>query len=117
MKIYYKKVRPDEVAFTPVKREMDADFDLFSSIETIVKPKEITIINTNIAIEFPANYEGKIENKSGLSAKGLLVLGGVIDHMYTGEILVIVTNLGKNIFHFKPGNKIAQLKLRERTLP
>jgi dUTP pyrophosphatase len=114
MIVKYKKVRDGEPSFEPQKRDGDADFDLFSSSTVVIQPGNVLGIPTNIAIEFPEGFEGKIESKSGLALnKGITVLGGVIDNSYTGEIVIIVANLGKSNVSFMPGNKVAQLKFRE----
>lgn len=111
--INYKKIRPDEKTFAPIKREKDADYDLFCSSQILIRVGQIMPVNTNVAIEFPDGWEGKIEDKSGLALKrGLHVLGGVIDNGYTGEILILVSNLGKSDVLFNPGEKVAQLQLR-----
>lgn len=117
MKAYYRKVRPEDPAFAPTKREEDADYDLYVSSPVVIQPGETCGVHTNIAIEFPANFEGKVEDKSGLALKrSLHVLGGVIDNGYTGEIIVIIHNLGQRPTSFKTGEKVAQMKLRERTI-
>lgn len=114
MLIKYKAVRQGEPVFEPKKKDNDADFDLFASSHIVIQPGNVLGVSTNLAIEFPDGFEGKIESKSGLALnKGLTVLGGVIDNSYTGEIVVIMANLGKTNASFAPGNKIAQLKIRE----
>jgi len=116
MNIYFTHVRGGELCKEPSKREEDSDYDLFASIPTLVQPGQIVGVPTNVKIEFPAGYEGKIEDKSGLALnKGIHILGGVIDCGYTGEILIIVVNLGKQNVLFEAGNKVAQLKIRTVT--
>ena len=44
-------------------------------------------------MSLPENSYGTITDKSSLAAKGILILGGVIDNDYTGEIIVIMTSL------------------------
>ena len=51
---------------------------------------------------------GSIRDKSSLTSKGLLTLGGDVDKDYTREIIVIMTSLIKTI-KIKKGQKIAQL--------
>ena len=65
-------------------------------------------INTGIRISPPENSYGSIRDKSSLTAKGILTLGGVIDNDYTGEIIVIMTSLIEPI-KIKKGQKTAQL--------
>lgn len=113
LQLRYKKLRFDEDMKLPTRRKEDADYDLYASVGTLVPAHETRPITTNIALEFPDGWEGKIEGKSGLALRGISVLGGVIDNSYTGEIIVIITNLGKKDFLFERGHKVAQLKLRQ----
>ena len=114
-KIAYKKVRPNdnEPVFKPSKRAEDADYDICASIDTLCKAGATTPVSTNLAVEFPYGWEGKIETKSGLGKKGLTVLGGVIDSGYSGELVILTYNTGKDDHLFKAGMKVAQLKLRQ----
>lgn len=114
----YKRQRVDEPCFTPTKREEDADFDLRASVPVVIQPGQIGQVPTNLILDFPPGWEGKIEDKSGLARdKGVHVVGGVIDCGYTGEIVVLITNLGKTNIVFDVGNKVAQIKFRPATPP
>ena len=70
-----------------------AGLDLYSSIDVDIEFGLIKKINTGICISLPENSYGSIRDKSSLASKGLLMLGGVIDKYYTGEIIVIMTSL------------------------
>lgn len=109
-----QKVRQDEDAWLPVKREEDSDYDLFSSGDILAKAGEVTEILTNLAIEYPDGYEGKVEDKSGKARAGLTVFGGVIDNGYTGEHLVIIYNASKKDYLFPKGKAVAQLSIRRK---
>ena len=85
-----------------------AGLDLYSSIDICIEIGSIKKINTGICISLPENSYGSIRDKSSLSAKGLLTLGGIIDNDYTGEIIIIMTSLIEPI-KIKQGQKIAQL--------
>lgn len=111
--IYCSKSRPDEIAFLPQKRERDADYDLMSPYGFVIHPMQIVQVSTNIVIEFPFGWEAKLEDKSGLSSRGLMILGGVIDNNYRGEIIVSVINLGKTTMSIDTGQKLCQMKLRK----
>ena len=65
-------------------------------------------VNTGICISLPENVYWSIRDKSSLGSKGLLMLGGVIEKDYMGEIIVIMTSLIKTI-KIKKGQKIALL--------
>ena len=77
---------------TRVSKE-SAGLDLYSSIDVDIEFGLIKKINTGICISLPENSYGSIRDKSSLASKGLLMLGGVIDKYYTGEIIVIMTSL------------------------
>jgi len=113
-KIACKKIRPDEDAFLPAKREEDSDYDLFASQDTLCCAGAVTMVSTNLAIEYPEGFEGKIEDKGGLGAKGMTVFGGVMDNGYIGEHLIGIYNAGKSNYLFRVGHKVAQLHLRKK---
>ena len=79
-----------------------------------IRPSEIVIIPTGIALAIPKNYEIQIRPRSGLAAKkGITVLNtpGTIDSDYRGEVKVILINLSKKAFVVKSGDRIAQMIL------
>lgn len=110
--IFWKTVRLNEKAYTPTKRADDSDYDLRASVDVTIQPGQTAAVPTNVSIEFPVGWEGKLENKSGVSLKGITVLGGVIDHMFTGEIQAIMYNSSVTPYTFEQGHKVVQLKLR-----
>ena len=63
-----------------------------------------------IAIDLPPDTYRRIAPRSGLALKhSLAVNAGVIDADYTGEIKVILVNLGNKEYEIHKGDKIAQL--------
>ena len=71
----------------------DAGFDLFATEDVVVYPGQIVKVPLNIKLKLPVNSWARIETKSGLGSKGLLVYAGVIDRDYRGVPHVICTNL------------------------
>ena len=97
----------DAIIPTRASKE-SAGLELYSSVDVDIEVGSINKINTGICISLPENSYGSIRDKSSLTTKGLLTLGGVIDSDYTGEIIVIMTSLIEPI-KTKKGQKIAQL--------
>ncbi|MDD2257847.1 dUTP diphosphatase [Candidatus Falkowbacteria bacterium] len=94
----------------PTKAHLqDAGLDLYSAEAASIAPYQQMTISTGIRLAIPQNQVGLIWDKSGLAKEGLSTLGGVIDAGYRGEILVLIKNLGQDIYHILPGQKIAQL--------
>ena len=85
-----------------------AGLDSYSSIAVCIEVASIKKINTGIRISLPENSYGSIRDKSSVAAKGLLILGGVIDNDYAGEIIIVMTSLIEPM-KIKQGQKIAQL--------
>ena len=68
------------------------------------------IIGTGIAIGLISGTYRCIAPQSGLAVKhSITVNAGVIDAYYTGEIRVVLVNLGTKNYEIQKGDKIAQL--------
>lgn len=91
-----------------------AGMDLCAALEKPVslKPREIRLVPTGLALEIPVGYEGQIRPRSGLALKhGISIVNapGTIDSDYRGEVGVILVNMGTKAFTISPGDRIAQL--------
>ena len=91
----------------------DAGMDLKANISEpiVLKPGERQLIPTGLHTLLPEGYELQIRPRSGLALKdGISCLNtpGTIDQSYTGDIGVILINLGQNNFIVNPGDRIAQ---------
>lgn len=71
----------------------DAGFDLFATEDVTIYPGQIVKHPLNIKMKLPVGSWGRVETKSGLGSKGMLVFAGVIDREYRGIPHVIMTNL------------------------
>ena len=90
-----ERVLTNDNAIIPTRASKEsAGLDLYSSIDIDIEvgstKKEV---NTGICVSLPENSYGSIRDKSSLTSKGLLTLGGVIDKDYIGEIIIIMTSL------------------------
>lgn len=114
MKIKVKKI--NEKAVVPQRAtEGSAGADLFACIDEPVeiKPGEIKVIKTGIAIEIPdKNYAAFVYARSGLGIKHGICLSngvGVIDSDYRGEICVGLCNISQKTYVVEPGERVAQM--------
>jgi dUTP pyrophosphatase len=78
------------------------------------EPGATRAVPTGIALEFPSTHGALVEDRSGLAAKGVTTLAGVIDPGYRGEIRVVMTNLNAYPIYIQPGDRIAQLRIVQR---
>jgi len=114
VEIKFQKLHPD--AQIPSYAHVgDAGADVYSVAEVTLQPSDRAAIPTGLAVDIPLGYEIQVRPKSGLALKhGITVLNspGTVDAGYRGEIQVIVINLGKEVYTFAKGQKIAQLVLK-----
>jgi len=87
-----------------------AGYDLFSTEDYILEPKQRHLFKTGIAMEIPEGVYGRIAPRSGFAYKnGIDVLAGVIDADYRNDVGVILYNTGDEPFEVKEGMAIAQI--------
>ena len=89
-----------------------AGCDVTASEDVCIPKGGWAIVPTGLSMEIPRGYECQVRSRSGLAAKeGVFVLNGVgtLDSDYRGEVKVILANMGKNDFHVRKGDRIAQL--------
>ena len=107
--------------------DSDAGYDLFSTEYATIEPFQRRLVGTGITVEIPKGFYGRIAPRSGLAfKKGIVVMAGVSDSGYRGEIKILLINLnfeGYNLrpstfeamfgsgnkLDIKPGDRIAQL--------
>jgi len=90
----------------------DLGYDLYASQPTTIWPGETTLIETDIAIQFPPGLGGIIKDRSSIATKRhLFTVSGVIDSGYIGAIKVAIHNASEHIQAVAVGDKIAQMIL------
>ena len=80
--------------------------------EVILRPGQIKLIPTGLAVSIPCGYEAQMRPRSGLALKhgiGLVNSPGTIDSDFRGEIGIIMINWGESPFTIKRGDRIAQM--------
>lgn len=92
------KINP--LAKIPTKRTTDAGFDLhaiFDKPVVIQKPYEMMIFNTGLKIRFDTNYVSLFRERGSTRLHNLSLGAGVVEGNYSGEYLVMLTNLNEYI--------------------
>jgi dUTP pyrophosphatase len=86
--------------------------DLCAAEELALEPGARGLVGTGIAVGIPEGFEGQVRPRSGLAREfGVTVLNapGTIDPDFTGELRVLLVNLGSSLFVVRRGMRIAQL--------
>jgi len=87
----------------------DAGFDLYVSENVWVEPGEFADVATDVFIQLPTSYWGQVVGRSStLKNRGLMVVPGVIDNGYRGELFTGVWNLSGETRQIHRGDRIAQ---------
>ena len=94
-----------------------AGYDLYSSECITVGSFKAVVIDTSVTVSMPKDCYGRIAPRSSLAVKLIDVGGGVIDSDYTGNIMVIVHNFGKEDFVVNVNDRIAQLVIERIFTP
>lgn len=95
----------------------DAGADVFSPKGMIIEPGQICRIALGFGLRIPDGYAGYIFPRSGLSSQGIVCELPPIDSGYTGEIHAIISNVGKENYEIKAGDKIGQLVIMPVLIP
>lgn len=98
MKPIVHKINPK--AIIPTKRQADAGFDLVALFDKPVvlhQPHEMMIFKTGLKIRFDSDYVALVRERGSTRLHNLNVGAGVIEGNYSGEYLVMMTNLNAYI--------------------
>lgn len=117
MSIIIKYTKTSGRANIPVRHyPLDAGFDLESIYTVIVPPLDpkfgfnITEVPTGIAIEMPDIMYARITGRSSAMRNSkLMVVEGIVDGDYRGELVFGVVNLSPNEVIVERGTRLAQL--------
>ena len=92
-----------------------AGLDFYSPADYIIPPHGQLLVPTQIKLQIPLGYYGRLASKFGLAILHQLHEGaGVIDPDYTGEIMVLLINTASRV---AKGAPIAQLILEKISIP
>lgn len=97
-----------EIPLPYKKRETDAGLDIYALESKFIFPLTTTKIFSNHKIDIKDNLFGLIQSRSGIRSKGLII-DGVIDETYQGNISLIISNVGLMPRYIKKGERIAQI--------
>ena len=92
--------------------------DFYSPSDCLICLLSQIQIPTQIKIRVPLGHYGRLAFKSSLAMKHYIHVGaGVIDSDYTGEVKILLFNVGRHYYLIRRGDPIAQLILEKVSLP
>lgn len=91
-------------------------YELFSAQQSLIPPESYRSISTDIALEIPQGYCGKIQPHFVMSSRGIVTIAGVIDSDFRGHIKIMLHNINNGHSHqLEVGMVIAKITF-ERVL-
>jgi len=104
----------EDIPLPAYETDGSAGMDLRAAVKekVILRPGEIKLIPTGLAISVPPGFEAQVRPRSGLALRhglGLANSPGTIDSDYRGEIGLIMINWGPDPVVIKRGDRIAQM--------
>lgn len=92
----------------------DACFDLYALENYVVKPGDVLLIRTGLAMAINEGYEMQVRPRSGLSLKGLIIPNSpsTIDAGYRGEIKTPMANVSDKAVTIRAGDRYAQATIK-----
>ena len=103
-----------ELPLPTYQTEGSVAVDLYSRVNTMIAPKELTLIPANVVVKVPPGFMFVVSLRSGMPKKKSLLMPhgvGIIDQDYCGEedeIKIQVYNFGKDLVVIDKGERIAQ---------
>lgn len=89
-----------------------AGYDIAASENFRVQPGCSVLVPTGLAMTVPQGTYGRLASRSGLAvSSGIDVAAGVVDASFTGEVKVLLRNLGSQALTGRVGDRVAQLVL------
>ncbi|KAG6499419.1 hypothetical protein ZIOFF_039205 [Zingiber officinale] len=97
--------------------EGSAGYDLAINREQFVPKKDKSLLTTGICIQIPRGTYARIAPRSSTALQGLIIMGGVVDEDYRGEVKIIAYNLTNKHIYLQKHECIAQLILERIATP
>jgi dUTP pyrophosphatase len=107
-----KFIRFDEDAKIPVRKhysDTGADIEMPSS--GVIFPYETVVIPLGFGIEIPNGHTARLQVRTSVAQKGIMMQGCAIDAGYTGQIHMILHNISKKPFQWSRGDRLGYIEV------
>ncbi|MBS7657660.1 MAG: dCTP deaminase [Candidatus Bathyarchaeia archaeon] len=106
-----RMVENKELIISPFEIEClnSAGYDLRSSMDLLVYPKEQKLISTLERIELPPNIAGFLHLRSSLIREGLLAGLALVDPGFKGQLTISLFNASHNVIKISQGEPFLQI--------
>ncbi|KAG6483952.1 hypothetical protein ZIOFF_060745 [Zingiber officinale] len=102
----------------PIKRTPGAaGYDISITHAQDIPARNRSLLSTGICIQIPQNTYARIAPRSSAALQGIIIMGGVIDSDYRGEVKIMAFNTTNDDIFLEKQECIAQLILEQISTP
>ncbi|KAG6513920.1 hypothetical protein ZIOFF_024257 [Zingiber officinale] len=110
--------RISSLAQLPIRRTPGAaGYDISITHAQDIPAKGRSLLSTGICIQIPQNTYARIAPRSSAALQGIIIMGGVIDSDYRGEVKIMAFNTTNNDIFLNKQECIAQLIIEHIATP
>ncbi|KAG6514302.1 hypothetical protein ZIOFF_024652 [Zingiber officinale] len=110
--------RISSLALLPIRRTPGAaGYDISITHAQDIPAKGRSLLSTGICIQIPQNTYARIAPRSSATLQGIIIMGGVIDSDYRGEVKIMAFNTTNNDIFLNKQEYIAQLIIEHISTP
>ena len=92
-----------------------AVYDLFAAESKLILAKSVDTVSTELKLEIPKGYYGKIHPRSSLIKNYFVTVdGGVLDHDFRDTVKIIMINHSREDFKVNLGKRVAQMIFQKK---
>lgn len=97
--------------------DSDTGADIFMLKGGSIQPGTTLVIPSGFGIEIPKGYSARIQVRTSVAKKGVMIQGCAIDAGYTGEIHIILHNISFDTFEWKKGDRLGYIEVYPTVYP
>lgn len=110
MKIRF--IRYDENIEKPVRKHYsDTGADIMMPRNGVVLPGGTVVIKLGFGIEIPNGHTARMQVRTSIAQKGIMIQGCAIDAGYTGELSMIIHNISNRPFNWNKGDRLGYIEV------
>lgn len=89
----------------------DTGADIRMNAYGYILPGETKVIKLGFGIEIPNGYTGRMQVRTSIAQKGIIIQGCAIDAGFTGELSMILHNVSVDAFEWNEGDRLGYIEI------
>lgn len=89
----------------------DTGADIRMNTDGYILPLETKVIKLGFGIEIPNGYTGRMQVRTSIARKGIMIQGCAIDAGFTGELSMILHNISNEVFVWNEGDRLGYIEV------